>query len=169
MDSQPDNQGQDQIRSHRKAASLLDGWRPELNISDSRSQLGIDAQAAIHRVKRVERCGTDQTRRNLEVGVVRTDRDDGTCWRRHLVLADLDVLRDGDSLTFVEHTEPVALFDTEVLDRVLRLVPALDVRTFVHDQGAEVPRVEHDDVGGLGGHIEHHEGADQDAQTTELA
>ena len=50
-----------------------------------------------------------------------------------------------------------------VLDRVLRFVPALDVWLFVHDQGAEVPRIEHDDVGGLGGHIEHHEGADQDA------
>ena len=38
----------------------------------------------------------------------------------------------------------------------------------VHDQGAEVPRVEHDDVGGLGGHIEHHEGADQDAETAKV-
>jgi len=84
-------------------------------------------------------------------------------WRRHLVLADLDVLRDGDCLTFVEHTEPVALFDPEVMDRVLRFVPALHVGLLVHDQGAEVPRVELDDVGGLGGHIEHHEGADQDA------
>ena len=54
------------------------------------------------------------------------------------------------------------------MDRVLRFVPALHVRTFVHDQGAEVPRVEHDDVGGLGGNIEHHEGADQDAEATEV-
>jgi hypothetical protein len=71
---------------------------------------------------------------------------------------ELDVLGDSDCLTFVEYAEPIALFDPEVLDRVLRFVPALDVRTFVHDQGAEVPRVEHDDVGGFGGHIEHHEG-----------
>jgi hypothetical protein len=56
---------------------------------------------------------------------------------------ELDVLGDSDCLTFVEHAEPIALFDPEVLDRVLRFVPALDVRTFVHDQGAEVPRVEH--------------------------
>jgi hypothetical protein len=94
--------------------------------------------------------------------------NDGTRRCRHLVLTNLDVLRDSDSLTFVEHTEPIALFDPEVLDRVLRLVPALDVRTFVHDQGAEVPRVEHDDVGGLGGHIEHHKGADQDAESAEV-
>ena len=119
-------------------------------------------------MKRVERYDTDETRRRLECGVVRTDGDDGTRWRRHLVLADLDVLRDGDSLTFVEHTEPVALFDPEILDRVLRLVPALDVRTFVHDQGAEVPRVEHDDVSCLGGNVEHHEGVDQDAEATEV-
>jgi hypothetical protein len=97
-----------------------------------------------------------------------TGGDDRTRWRRHLVLADLDVASDCDSLTFVEHTEPVALFDPEVMDRVLRLVPALDVGLLVHDQGAEVPRVEHDDVGGLGRHIEHHEGADQDAETTEV-
>lgn len=51
-----------------------------------------------------------------------------------------------DSLTFVEHTEPIALFDREVLDRVLRFIPALDVGLLVHDQGAEVARVEHDDV-----------------------
>jgi hypothetical protein len=38
----------------------------------------------------------------------------------------------------------------------------------VHDQGAEVPRVERDDVGGLDGNIEHHEGADQDAESTEV-
>ena len=50
---------------------------------------------------------------------------------------DLDVLGDGDCLTFVEHTEPVALFDPEVMDRVLRFVPALHVGLFVHDQGAE--------------------------------
>ena len=72
-----------------------------------------------------------------KVGVVRTDGDDRTCWRRHLVLADLDVLGDGDCLTFVEHTEPIALFDPEVMDRVLRLVPALHVGLLVHDQGAE--------------------------------
>jgi len=65
---------------------------------------------------------------------------------------------------FVEHTDAVALFDAEVVDRVLGLVPALDAGLLVHDQGAEVARVEHDDVGGLGGHIEHHEGADQDAE-----
>jgi hypothetical protein len=58
-------------------------------------------------------------------------------WRRHLVLTNLDVLGDGDCLTFVEHTEPVALFDPEVVDRVLRFVLALYVGTFVHDQGAE--------------------------------
>jgi hypothetical protein len=40
---------------------------------------------------------------------------------------DLDVLRDGDCLTFVEHAEPVALFDPEVMDRVLRFIPALHV------------------------------------------
>src|SRR5258708_40362547 len=62
----------------------------------------------------VEGIGTDQTRRQLEVGVVRTDGDDRTCWRRHLVLADLDVLRDGDCLTFVDHPEPVALFGPAV-------------------------------------------------------
>ena len=78
-----------------------------------------------------------ETRRQLEVGVVGPDGDDRTCWRRHLVLADLDVLGDGDCLTFVEHTEPVALFDPEVVDRVLRLVPALHVGLLVHDQGAE--------------------------------
>jgi hypothetical protein len=81
---------------------------------------------------------------------------------------DLDVLGDGDCLTFVEHTEPVALFDPKVMDRVLRFVPALHVGLLVHDQGAEVSRVEHDDVGGLGGHIEHHEGADQDAETAKV-
>jgi hypothetical protein len=66
------NQGQDQTRSHRKAASLLDGWRPEPDISDSRYQLGIDAQTAIYRVKPVERCDTDETRRRLECGFVGT-------------------------------------------------------------------------------------------------
>ncbi len=103
----------------------------------------------------------------LEVRVVGADRDDGTCGRRHLVLAELDVLGDGDCLTFVEHTEPVALLDPEVLDRVLRLVPALDVGLLVHDEGAEVPRVEHDEVGRLAVRVEPHEGADQDAQATE--
>jgi hypothetical protein len=104
----------------------------------------------------------------LEGSVVRTDADDGTCWRRHLVLTNLDVLRDCDCLAFVEHTEPVALFDPEVLDRVLRLVPGLDVGTLVHDQGAEVPRVEHDDVSRLRVGVEAHEGADEDAQATEV-
>jgi hypothetical protein len=52
-------------------------------------------------------------------------------------LADLDVLGDCDCLTFVEHAEPVALFDPEVLDRVLRFIPALHVGLLVHDQGAE--------------------------------
>ena len=41
------------------------------------------------------------------------------------------------ALTFVEHTEPVALFDPEVVDRVLRFVPALHVGLFVHDQGTK--------------------------------
>jgi hypothetical protein len=70
----------------------------------------------------VEGSATEESRRRLEDRVVNSDRDDQRPWRRHLVLADLDVLRDGDCLTFVEHTEPVALFDPEVVDRVLRLV-----------------------------------------------
>ena len=98
----------------------------------------------------------------LEDRAVCPERDDQRLRRRHLVLADLDVLRDGDCLSFVEHAEPVALFDSEVLDRVLRFVPALHVGLFVHDQGAEVPRVEHDDVSDLGLNVEVHEGADQD-------
>jgi hypothetical protein len=102
----------------------------------------------------VERSATEEPRRRLEDRVAGPDRDDQRPWRRHLVLTDLDVLGDGDSLTFVEHTKPVALFDPEVLDRVLRFIPALHVRTFVHDQGAEVPRVEHDNVSRLRGNIE---------------
>ncbi len=74
----------------------------------------------------------------------------------------------GDNLTFVEHAEPIALFDPEVHDRVLRFVPALDVGLFVHDQGAEVPRVEHDDIRNLVGGVEEHEGADQDTESTEV-
>ena len=79
-----------------------------------------------------------------------------------------DVLRDCDCLTFVEHAEPIGFFDPEVHDRVLRFVPALDVGTFVHDQGAEVPRVEHDDVRYLVDRVEEHERADQDTETTEV-
>ena len=70
---------------------------------------------------------------------------------------------------FVEHTDAVALFDAEVVDRVLGLVPALDAGLLVHDQGAEVARVEHDDVGGLGGYIEHHKGADQDTEANKYS
>jgi hypothetical protein len=44
--------------------------------------------------------------------------------RRHRVLAYLDVLRDRNRLTFVEHAETIALFDSEVLNRVLRLGPS---------------------------------------------
>lgn len=79
-----------------------------------------------------------------------------------------DVLGDSDCLTFVEHAEPVALFDPEVHDRVLRFVPALDVGLFVHDQGAEVPRVEQDDVRYLVDRVEEQERADQDTETTEV-
>jgi hypothetical protein len=42
------------------------------------------------------------------------------------------------------------------------------VGTLVHDQGAEVPRVEHDDVSRLRVGVEAHEGADEDAQATEV-
>jgi hypothetical protein len=42
------------------------------------------------------------------------------------------------------------------------------VGLLVHDQGAEVPRVEHDDVSRLRGGVEAHEGADEDAQATEV-
>ncbi len=80
----------------------------------------------------------------------------------------LDVPGDSDCLTFVEHAEPVALFDPEVHDRVLRFVPALDVGLFVHDQGAEVPRVEQDDVRYLVDRVEEQERADQDTETTEV-
>ena len=74
----------------------------------------------------------------------------------------------GRNLAFVEHAEPIALFDPEVHDRVLRFVPALDVGLFVHDQGAEVPRVEHDDTRGLGYRVEEHERADQDTESNEV-
>ena len=43
-------------------------------------------------------------------------------------------------------------------------IPALDVGLLVHDQGAEVPRVEHEDVRGLGRRVELHERADQDTE-----
>jgi hypothetical protein len=109
-----------------------------------------------------------QTLRLLERGVVGADRDDGTCRRRHLVGADADILGDCDGLTFVEHSEPVALFDRKVLDRELRIVPAAHRRTLVHDEGAEVPRVEHDEVGRLAARIEPHERADQDAEAAEV-
>ena len=75
----------------------------------------------------------------------------GRLWRRHLVSAPRTVLGNCNGLTFVEHAEPVAFLDTEVLDIELRFVPLADVGTLVHDEGAEVAGVEHHDVGGLGG------------------
>jgi hypothetical protein len=102
----------------------------------------------------VKRCETHKTRNSLEVRVVGPDGDDGTRWRRYLVLTDLDALGDSDSVAFVSTPNPLALFDSEVLDRVLRFIPVLHGRLFVHDQGAEVPRVEHDDVSRLRGNID---------------
>jgi hypothetical protein len=70
----------------------------------------------------------------------------------------------GDGLIFVEHVEPVAFLDRDVLDVELRLVPLAYVRTLVHNQGTEVPRVEQDDVGGPGIRVEVHERRDQGKQ-----
>jgi hypothetical protein len=76
----------------------------------------------------VKRCETHKTRNSLEVRVVGPDGDDGTRWRRYLVLTDLDALGDSDSVAFVSTPNPLALFDSEVLDRALRFIPVLHGR-----------------------------------------
>jgi hypothetical protein len=62
----------------------------------------------------------------------------------------------------------IAFLDTDVLDIELGLIPLADVGLLVHDESAEVAGVEHHDVGGLGLEIDVHEGAYQDAETTEV-
>jgi hypothetical protein len=59
--------------------------------------------------------------------------------RRHgeLVRADLDVLGDGDGLTFVQDAEAIRFLNRHVVHVVLAILPALDMRIFLHDQGAE--------------------------------
>jgi hypothetical protein len=68
-------------------------------------------------------------------------------WDNELVGTDLDVLGDGNGLAFLEDAEAVGLFDRHVLDVVLAVFPALHMRLFSHDEGAQVAAVEHDHVG----------------------
>jgi hypothetical protein len=69
-----------------------------------------------------------------------------------------------DRLSFVDDPEAVRFFDELLLDTVTDVFPLLHVRIFLDHQSAQVPRLEHEDVGGTGRRIEAYEGGDDDLE-----
>src|SRR5208337_404736 len=103
---------------------------------------------------------------SLEVAcrLLNTNIHDGASRQNDFVRAELNVLCDTDCLTFVQDTEAVGLFDSDVTEIIHWVVPRVDMRILVHDQGAKVLAIEEESINDTVDRVETHEWANYDTE-----